>query len=231
MLQGLAQVGVEPSWDQARRCHDVLLAVTLFGSLPPPRVSCIIELTLDGGRCLDADCTKEGCLGNRLSQDAAGVRGIFLPHHKTGPRGTPPIVVKPLPAELDELLGLYLERCRSILADEANPRSVFVASLGGIMSPSTLSHYWQDFVLPAIGLGHLRFPPQLLRHIFICERLSAAQAANPVGPRHEDAALVMGNTINIWGRYRIDDSRAMIQRGLAQMPAWRQLLLGQVVAA
>lgn len=66
--------------------HDALLACTIFGFLPPIRLSCIRTLLHPSykGPCPQPDCTKEGCRGNRLiivSKDPL-VLTFHLVHHK-----------------------------------------------------------------------------------------------------------------------------------------------------
>ena len=225
-MQHLLDTAQQPSRAFARSFHDVLLAVILFGWLPPLRCSCVVSMTWDGQRCQHRDCPpNSGCPGNRLARNAAGALGIWLPHHKTARSSGTEIAVCPLPAEASELLELYLEHCRPLLAAGSSQGTVFIAALGGRLSPSQFSTYFKRRVLPELGLAQ-SFNPGLLRHIFIDERLSAEEAAHPVGPRHLDAASVMGNGLVTWDRHHhIGREGAGMQRAVAAMPELRAHLL------
>lgn len=67
----------------ARLLHDACLVNTMFGYLPPIRVSCIRKLQLPSTTlgCLDSDCRTPGCRGNRLEYKPDGLY-MNLPHHK-----------------------------------------------------------------------------------------------------------------------------------------------------
>lgn len=71
----------------ARLLHDACLTNTMFGYLPPVRVSCLRKLQLPSTTlgCLDKDCRIPGCRGNRLEYKADGLY-MNLPHHKNQKR-------------------------------------------------------------------------------------------------------------------------------------------------
>ena len=213
----------------ARRHHDVTLAMTLFGYLPPLRVSCVGALTVPGGdSCEDADCSDAACRGNRLTRGAGGALGIHLAHHKTEGLSGRPLVLASLHEELGAQLAQYLQHCRPVLALPHSPGNVFLSATGRALSPAAFSVYWQSRVLPQLGLGHLRFPPRTLRHIWVDERLGALEQAGRAGPSDEDAALCMGNSVRTWhSRYHLDRDRAKLRRCVAAMPAWRERQLQQ----
>ena len=210
----------------AREVHDTLLAVLLWGYIPPVRVSCIVELTFDGLGCADPDCGRAGCLGNRVQRDAAsGTYSMHLPHHKTQRHTRTAIVFPRLPDQVGQLLHGYLTHCRPLLArPQAGARSCFLTVWGRPMTTSGFSGYWQTHVLAAIGLGHLHFPPVYLRHMFVTSQLEGSRGL--AGARHADAAVAMGNSVRHWEEtYFLSSDSTRVQRAVEDMPAWRRALL------
>ena len=216
-----------------RQVHDACLAMTLFGWLPPLRLSCVAGLTLDGAGCAARDCSVPGCLGNRLQLPVSGGQSLcsmHLPHHKTEHRTGNAIVVERLPADLSWMLEKYVRFCRPTLVSKVKPaRSVFLSVTGLSLSPSALSTYFKAVILPALGLSALHFPPVLLRHIFVCQRLDEVDtAAAAVGPVHDDAALAMGNSVRMWQRaYHLNRDSTGVSRSVNAMPGWRASMLAQ----
>ena len=209
-----------------RHVHDILMAVLLFGYLPPFRVSCLASLTYDGGAC--ALCSVAGCRGNTLTFSQSGeVQGMLLTHHKTLGINTAPLHLRHLPAEVLQLLQPFLKHCRAQLGIRFGPRTLLVRKTGVNMKAEGMSPYFCACVLPALGLGHVRFPPQILRHIFIDERLSGGPQPTP-GPAHGDAALMMGNSLKTWEhRYHLNRDQARLDRLGTGMSAWRNNLMAQ----
>ena len=71
---------------QAKQLHDACLANTMFGYLPPVRVSCLRRLQMPSSNaCLDVDCRIPSCKGNRLEVKHDGLF-MVLPHHKNQKR-------------------------------------------------------------------------------------------------------------------------------------------------
>ena len=222
-LQAVVQAGQPVTATLARLVHDVLLACMLFGYLPPLRVSCLVSLTFDGQGCADADCELAGCLGNRV-QIQSGVLSLQLPHHKTVRSTGRPIVISQLPAEIEQLLTPYLALCRPLLAAQ-DTRTLFLTSRGRPMGLPQLSQYFRDRVLPAVGLGHVAFPPQMLRHIFVSHLMQESAAGRP-GPPHAGAALAMGSSLRQWNnKYFLSRDTSLVDSAVAAMPAWRADML------
>ena len=82
VLKLIPEFGELPNYT-ARMLHDACLVNTLFGYLPPVRVSCIRKLQTPSATntCLDCDCRLPGCKGNRLEVRPEGM-WMVLPHHK-----------------------------------------------------------------------------------------------------------------------------------------------------
>ena len=75
--------------------------------------------------------------------------------------------------------------------------------------------YWEQMIKPAGA----RFPPQLLRHIFVAERRGEDAVE---GPNDQGAAMVMGNSIRQWDRvYDKNFQRTSAQRAVDAMAVWR----------
>ena len=162
-----------------------------------------------------------GCRGNRLLFDAAGaVRGFSIPHHKTAhSAGT--ITLDVLPAELVELLGVFLSEYRAVLLRGAEPGWLFVDGRGRQLLEGTFSGYWKSSVLPTLGLqGEAFFAPVRARHLFVDAVQSGRMPA--ADPFAHAAAAMMGNSVARWHRSYDVRAPARLQTEVVQrLAAWR----------
>lgn len=103
--------GMQPS--VCRDLHDVTLAATIFGYLPPIRLMCIWSLLhpLYQGKCLHEDCTRgASCKGNRLiilTKEPLRMQ-IHLPHHKCEGAWDHEAICFDVPYELAQLLFMWV---------------------------------------------------------------------------------------------------------------------------
>ena len=109
VLDEILDDGINPH--TARLLHDVTLACTIFGYLPPTRLACLSSLLHPSydGPCLYPDCKRPGCLGNRLlvlSEDPLKLV-MSLPHHKNHSAWEAAIEFE-LPLELAELVHMWV---------------------------------------------------------------------------------------------------------------------------
>ena len=216
----------------ALELQDVALANTLFGYLPPMRLECIKTMTRPGAGvgCQEEECTLgPDCAGNRLEWKADGGLKIVFPHHKNRKTWGTAITLEDLPAELTEVLELYLEHaiptfCSKYPKVQEHGRVFFTPT--GLPHTGSLSYHFRR-ILQSFGMPRaLAIAPQTLRHIFIDERSAASPVA---GPNDRDASLVMGNSVAAWGAwYQLSrwDGRAA-QRAADQMQPWRAAMLQQ----
>ena len=146
VLGAIQQAGM--SAKLARSLHDLLLASTVFGYLPPIRLSCIRSLMLLGydGPCHKPDCINgSSCHGNQLRCNGNAPLHMYLPHHKNeGPWGRAPISFN-LPHDLAELMRMHLSEGHKLLTEylgrEDEPH-VFVDNKGRPFNDSNLTIYW-----------------------------------------------------------------------------------------
>ena len=132
----------------ARALHDVTLASTVFGYLPPVRISCIRSLVLPSydGPCHKCDCIQDSsCHGNKLQQTSSGALLMHLPHHKNeGSWGRAPISFT-LPKDLARIMMLYISqghKCsQNTLARRMSAMSLWTNKASPSMTPT----------LPCIG--------------------------------------------------------------------------------
>ena len=146
----------------ARLVHDAALSSTLFGSIPPARLSCIRTLQCPGSRrCLHRDCmntlANAQCKGNCLEFRGPDMY-MVLSHHKNKAKWDGAVIQFKVPAMLRDLLLVHLMRCHPVLS----PGSVFVFSdLKGraFLEASQLSLYWEQ-LLRNCGATAV-FPPSM----------------------------------------------------------------------
>lgn len=225
VLGAIQQAGM--SAKLARSLHDLLLASTVFGYLPPIRLSCIRSLMLLGydGPCHKPDCINgSSCHGNQLRCNGNAPLHMHLPHHKNeGPWGRAPISFN-LPHDLAELMRMHLSEGHKLLTEylgrEDEPH-VFVDNKGRPFNDSNLTIYW-DKMLTSMGL-HPAISPSLCRQVFVHERRSAERVE---GPSDRGAAMVMGHSLAQWTKwYDLDFHKREAQQAVDAMAAWRENLL------
>ena len=217
----------------ARSLHDLTLASTVFGYLPPIRISCIRALMLPTyvGSCLKPDCILGAtCHGNQLQHISNGPLHMHLPHHKNeGSWGRAPISFN-LPQDLAELMRLHLSQGHKLLTEylgrEEEPH-VFVDNKGRPFNDSNLTIYW-DKMLASMGLTP-SISPSLCRQVFVSERRSAERVG---GPSDRGAAMVMGHSLAQWTKwYDLDFHAREAQQAVDAMSTWRHNLLSPQASA
>lgn len=214
-----------------RQLHDAALSCTMFGYLPPVRLSCIRTMTHPsyGGPCLHPDCQLQHCRGNRLivQRQHPLQLAIDLPHHKTqAAHGFKPIHFT-VPAGLADLLYLFIGQPHQVLTQaaahvllEAQCPFVFMTKSGQGFQDSQLCTYWSAWLV-AQGGSHM--PPSKLRHVFVAERRSDDRAA---GPSDAAAGRIMGHSAEQWSKwYDVHLHNRECQSAVDAMPAWRQHML------
>lgn len=143
-----------------RVLHDACLSSSMFGMLPPVRLSCLRTLQGPGVTvCQNEDCQKSvhhlSCKGNRL-EVVGGDMFMVLPHHKLQVRWQRAVIKIKLPRLLQELLALYLEKGHH----RVSPGSPFVFSdsHGRPMLEGSSMTSWFYQLLRTLGSSAL-FPP------------------------------------------------------------------------
>lgn len=224
----ILEAGFNP--DTCKALHDVVLACTIFGYLPPIRLACIWSLLHPQyqGPCLHEDCKEESCQGNRLiitSRDPLQMH-IHLPHHKNEGAWEEATIHFELPGELAKIMYMHVskghvELCQHYMVLGSPPCPfVFMTTTGGGLSSSSLNKHWQSWLKQQGGVPHL--PPSTCRHIFVDERMSNERVE---GPKNQGAAMAMGNTVASWGRYYHKQKHFHprdCQAAVNAMDVWRQ---------
>ena len=149
----------------SRALHDVALASTIFGYLPPIRTACIWSMLHPGykGPCLHSDCTSAQCQGNKLviTSTQPLQMHMHLPHHKNEGAWEKEAIFFQLPHELAVLLHNYIksghkELCQHHLMAGSPPTPfVFMGNSGQGFNTSSLNKYWQEWVRDQGGVPHL----------------------------------------------------------------------------
>ena len=213
-----------------RQLHDAALSCTLFGYLPPVRLSCIRSMTHPSysGPCLHPDCKQSDCRGNRLiiQREHPLQLAVDLPHHKNqAAHGFKPIHFT-VPSGLAELLHLLVGQPHQVLTQaaahvllEAPCPFVFMTRTGQGFKDSQLCTYWNAWL---VAQGGSPMPPSKLRHVFVGERRSDDRAA---GPSDAAAARVMGHSAAQWHWYDVHQHNRESQNAVDAMPVWRQQML------
>lgn len=229
VLKAIQETGMTAAL--ARTLHDVTLGSTVFGYLPPIRISCIRSLVLPGydGACHKPDCIQDSsCHGNQLQLTSNGALHMHLPHHKNeGAWGRAPISFT-LPKDLAVIMMLHISQGHKLLTEYIGQETechVFVDRQGRPFSESNLTIYW-DRMLVSMGLNP-PISPSLCRQVFVHERRSAERVE---GPSDRGAAMVMGHSLAQWSKwYDLDFHSRESQQAVDAMATWRDQLLSYTV--
>ena len=210
----------------ARSLHDLALVSSIFGHLPPVRLSCIRSLMVPSyaGSCLNPDCKLGStCHGNQLHKAPHKGLHLHLPHHKNEKHWSRASISFALPPELASMLRLHLSEGWKLLtafngAEDAS--HVFVDLQGKPFTSSNFSMYWNK-VMTALGVPAM--PPSQCRQVFVAERRSEDRVA---GPNERGAAMVMGHSVHQWNKwYDLAFHARHAQQAVDAMSSWRQALL------
>lgn len=215
--------------DTARFVHDAVLSCCILTHLPPGRLSCMRSLQAPGSplRCTQQDCKKAGCEGNRLYVDSTSPLRMRMnfPHHKNEHKWKRAVIAFEVPADLAELLQLYLEGPRKVLLEhhlliEDTCDTVFFDKVGRTFSSSGFTLYWQDWLR---SQGGPPLNPTICRQIFVTER----QSDNPApGPSDRGAAMIMGHSTRQWQDwYDCKFHSRLGQNAVNAMQMWRNAML------
>lgn len=209
-----------PQW-LSKALHDACMACMMFGYIPPIRSACLRELQIPdpAGTCLNQECSKQSCKGNRLEWKGEEL-WLCLPHHKTEKAWDGASIDICLPAELSELVRVYLDRGHRVFGGEDMQ---YVFGRGTLFKAPAFSYYFQQ-VMKRTGIKQ-HIPAHTLRHIFITERRGEERAD---GPLDASAAQIMGNCEAQWDRaYDLKFSRREAKKAMKAMPAWREAMLSK----
>ena len=219
--------------DVARDLHDVALACTMFGYLPPMRAMSICSLLHPNyqGECLFPSCNRpHKCHGNRLIilKRSPLKMQLHLPHHKNQTSWEQAAIQFEIPPQLASLLGLWLDDGHKLLCthllESGDPPCpfVFMNKEGRGYTTNLLGKWWRPWVKEHGGAEHL--PPSMCRHIFVDERRSDARAEGP----DKGASMAMGNSENAWDQH-YDKQRHFnprdCQEAVNAMDIWRESML------
>lgn len=211
---------------QAWHLHDVALACTLFGWLPPQRGQVLMTLlpSCHEGPCPSPDCRQGACGGNRLrcSADPTRLR-LEVPHHKTDK--TWGMLDFLLPSDVSALLILYLSKGYQVLRHHMKVSHPFMfMNRDGrqLKSDGTFTTYWHALLkrwnLPKGG-------PHALRHAFVCLHMQSVTPTQVAGDQ-AGFAYCMGHSYLEWLRtYDLLFLQRAGQQAMDAMPAWRQAIL------
>ena len=191
----------------AKDLHDLALASTMFGYLPPTRLACLATLQHPQykGPCLDTYCKQPNCVGNKLKVLNTNPLSLqlYLPHHKNqGAWSEDGPIHFEVPAELAELLYMWItkghnELCQHyFLLEEGPAPTVFMSATGRRLNSNSIQYFWHTWLKKHGGVASM--PPSNLRHIFVAERRSDDRVQ---GPSDRGAAMAMGNSQEAWNRY------------------------------
>ena len=218
---------------QAREVHDAILGCAMLTHLPPLRLSIIRSMMYtDHGAafsaCQHPDCKLHGCEGNRLYVDSTSPLRLRMkfPHHKNEGRWKRAVIQFIVPAELAELLHMYLEGPRRTLMSRLqNTHDHVFMDLQGrpffTLASGSFSYYWQRFL---VNHGAPALNPSICRQIFVVERMSEDAA---VGPSNRGAAMIMGHSVKQWHDwYDLKFHSRLAQNAVDCMQDWRLCLLG-----
>lgn len=219
----------------ARRLHDAVLASTVFGQMPPLRLSCIRSLRhfRYTGRCAEPACHDDACHGNIVvlhSRDPLQM-SFNLPHHKNEAVWGHRAIQFTLPPDFAQLvydfLGApHMELCRyHNMFDTHRCTFAFMNNNGQGFDNPTFSVYWTKWLQQH---GGPTMPPSMCRQVFVEERRSDARVA---GPSDEGASLIMGHKVSQWDAWYDTHYHSRLgQKAVDDMIPWREALLQDAAA-
>lgn len=218
----------------SRQLHDAMLACTVFGYLPPLRLSCIRSLKHFAytGPCTEPCCSIPRCRGNRVCVvTSQPLQMTFeLPHHKNEKAWGRGGIDFALPPEFAQLMYTFLGLPHQKLCSwhnfiEADCPFVFMSNAGKGFDNATFSTYWTKWL---VAHNACAMPPSFCRQVFVAERRGDARVA---GPSDEGASLIMGNSVAQWDKwYDLQLQSRIGQAAVDSMQSWRQALLQDVVS-
>ena len=134
--------------DSMRGLHDAAMLCSMFGWLPPMRVTMLITLMKPG---LKHNCLAEGCKcpGNHLhwltANDALGGRWF---HHKTARKQGGQAIQYRLPPDLNTMFKIILQPASRVLLESKGQacRTVFVSMSGKEISSTNWGAYFSRLV-------------------------------------------------------------------------------------
>ena len=144
----------------ASMLHDAALSSTLFGYMPPVRLSCLRSLQVPWhSGCLHPDCVGKvghlSCGGNRLEKKGVDL-WMILPHHKNQVKWSGSAIQFKVPAELGSLLELYLQKGHKVVSPGCP--YVFTDQRQRPMLDASQLSYWWEQLLKRLGSPAI-FPP------------------------------------------------------------------------
>ena len=236
VVTAVMTTGMSP--DNARDLHDVVMACTMFGHLPPMRPMCLCSILHPDykGACLYPECKRQGCLGNKLviiTKDPLKMH-LQLPHHKNEGSWNSEVIHFDIPDELAQLMFLWAEGghqdvCDHLLLLEDPPCPfLFMNTRGKGLTTKVFGKWWRAWVKDHGGAVQL--PPSKTRHIFVDERTS--EDCVP-GPSNKGAAMAMGNSLATWDRhYNLQKHfhAKEAQAAVSAMTTWRKHMLDKAAA-
>ena len=232
------------SRDAAVQVMQTSLCCFFYGFMLPNRPSVVITLQQPGysGECLFPRCQhKDRCKGNRLewavppqqpgSSSTSLKLKLVAPHHKTRPAGREKPIEYFLPADMQDLLRVYLAVCLPVISqafsyntDSGLPATVFIwPSTGKQVKPQQVSQVFKKVAVPP----GCRISPQVARAAFSTLVRDDALAGGLGAVIDQDgAAAVMGHSIEMWDEvYDRKYATRRAQEAVDSLARFRQSML------
>ena len=154
--------GVCLSQYAARLVHDAALSATMFGHIPPPRLSCIRTLQVPWkSGCADAECVRGPC-GHCCKGNTVEMRGedmwLVFSHHKNKGKWDGSVIQFRVPEELKRLLHLFLVRGHPVLSS-GSPYVFSDQKNRPLLEACQLTFHWEA-ILKRAG-APVVFPPTM----------------------------------------------------------------------
>lgn len=203
-----------------RAFHTMLLTCFLWGYMPPMRPGLVRSIQHPScSRCSLRGCTWDGCKGNRLEvtelADGRNQWVLHAPHHKCVRFSKRPLRLV-VAEELWPKLDIYCKQIWPLLRARGTT-TLFMNQQGEPLTQGRLTQVWGE--VQAQCRAPFYVPPNRLRHIFVEARL---EDPDRPGPRHEDAALAMGNSVPTWVQhYHTTFASMAASRAVEEMAGFR----------